>query len=474
MDTYKVKVDNNRRQEIFQVEKRYVELRPVSEGSYGFVAAAKDNVNQQPVAIKKIANFLRDLDDAKRIAREIKLLTHLGGQAGVIQILDVMTSPPNTTDFTDVYIVCPLMESDLERIITSDQPLTDAHAQYFMYQLLKSLKYIHSAGIIHRDLKPGNLLVNANCDLSVCDFGLARSSEGQQLTEYVVTRWYRAPELLLSCSNYTEAIDMWSAGCILAELLGRKPLFPGRNHVHQLELIVSVLGSPTESEIDLISGLGGKDALRSLGRRNAADLKALLGNPNPLAVDLVAKMLAFDPSKRCNVHQALDHPWLMGYRDVATEQVANSAFRCDLDSRDASELGRAGLQRVIFNDMIDLKASARMPIDIQQRVDEPTTERQGNRAPSDLDSGAAASCLSDEWSKQLQQPSTEVLSPMLADVSAAGLEEEHMPHGPQSVMLAALRGVSTQIENLATRTNRHLTELDMKVSEIQRALQQGT
>ena len=131
MDTYKVKVDNGRRQEIFHVEKRYVELRPVSEGSYGFVAAAKDTVHQRPVAIKKIANFLRDLDDAKRISREIKLLTHLGGRAGVIEILDVMTSPPNTTDFTDVYIVCPLMESDLERIITSDQPLTDAHAQYF-------------------------------------------------------------------------------------------------------------------------------------------------------------------------------------------------------------------------------------------------------------------------------------------------------------------------------------------------------
>jgi serine/threonine protein kinase len=437
MDTYKVKVDNGRRQEIFHVEKRYVELRPVSEGSYGFVAAAKDTVHQRPVAIKKIANFLRDLDDAKRISREIKLLTHLGGRAGVIEILDVMTSPPNTTDFTDVYIVCPLMESDLERIITSDQPLTDAHAQYFMYQLLKSLKYIHSAGIIHRDLKPGNLLVNANCDLSVCDFGLARSSEGHQLTEYVVTRWYRAPELLLSCSNYTEAIDMWSAGCILAELLGRKPIFPGRNHIHQLELIVSVLGSPTESDMDLISGLGGKDAIRSLGYRKSADIKVLLGNPNPLAVDLIAKMLAFDPSKRCNVHQALDHPWLMGYRDVSTEQVAQEAFHCELDSHDASEVGRAGLQRVIFNDMIDLKASAR--VSEQEKQQQRQRQRQRQRL--------------------LSAPSTD-----------EDMESIPVSGGTSEGLQEILHGIFGQIKDLSARTNRRLAELELQIEHIQRQL----
>jgi serine/threonine protein kinase len=114
--------------------------------------------------------------------------------------------------------------------------------QYFLYQLLRGLKYIHSANVLHRDLKPSNLLVNANCELKIADFGLARTtSDTNFMTEYVVTRWYRAPELLLNCSEYTEAIDVWSVGCIFMELLNRKPLFPGKDYVLQLVLITEVL-----------------------------------------------------------------------------------------------------------------------------------------------------------------------------------------------------------------------------------------
>jgi hypothetical protein len=114
--------------------------------------------------------------------------------------------------------------------------------QYFLYQLLRGLKYIHSANVLHRDLKPSNLLLNANCDLKICDFGLARTtSETDFMTEYVVTRWYRAPELLLNCSEYTAAIDVWSVGCIFMELLNREPLFPGRDYVQQLRLITEVI-----------------------------------------------------------------------------------------------------------------------------------------------------------------------------------------------------------------------------------------
>lgn len=113
--------------------------------------------------------------------------------------------------------------------------------QYFLYQILRGLKYIHSANVIHRDLKPSNLLLNANCDLKIIDFGLARpTAENELLTEYVVTRWYRAPELLLNSSDYTAAIDVWSVGCIFMELMNRKPLFPGKDHVHQMRLLTEV------------------------------------------------------------------------------------------------------------------------------------------------------------------------------------------------------------------------------------------
>jgi mitogen-activated protein kinase 7 len=127
------------------------------------------------------------------------------------------------------------MEADLHQIIRSGQPLTDAHFQYFVYQICRGLKYIHSANVLHRDLKPGNLLVNADCELKICDFGLARgyssSPEGNIgfMTEYVATRWYRAPEIMLSFQKYTKAIDMWSVGCIFAEMLGGRPLFKGRD-----------------------------------------------------------------------------------------------------------------------------------------------------------------------------------------------------------------------------------------------------
>lgn len=121
------------------------------------------------------------------------------------------------------------------------------YLQYFLYQLLRGLKYVHSANVLHRDLKPSNLLLNANCDLKIGDFGLARTtSETDFMTEYVVTRWYRAPELLLNCSEYTAAIDIWSVGCILGEIGTREPLFPGKDYVHQLRLITEVLlGFPT-------------------------------------------------------------------------------------------------------------------------------------------------------------------------------------------------------------------------------------
>ena len=120
------------------------------------------------------------------------------------------------------------MESDLSKIIQSGQKLGRDHIQYFMYQILLGLSYLHSCEIIHRDLKPGNILVNRNCDLKICDLGLARNISNE-LTDYVVTRWYRAPELILMYTEYTYTIDIWSLGCIFAELLNGKPLFPGKD-----------------------------------------------------------------------------------------------------------------------------------------------------------------------------------------------------------------------------------------------------
>lgn len=195
----------------FIIDQRYTKLKPIGDGSYGIVASAYDTVGQRMVAIKKIKNVFADLVDAKRILRELKLLRHFNNHENIISIFDIMTVPPDTLNFEDIYIVTNLMESDLERIIRSHQELTDQHFQYFLYQILRGLKYIHSGNVLHRDLKPSNLLVNSNCDLAVCDFGLARGfqSEGKDtLTEYVVTRWYRAPEVMFQPSSCLSIASM--------------------------------------------------------------------------------------------------------------------------------------------------------------------------------------------------------------------------------------------------------------------------
>jgi len=226
----------------FTVDERYTMIRSIGSGAYGVVISADDSLVERKVAIKMVPKAFSDEIDAKRILREIKLLRHLKHE-NIVQLLDMM--PPNVNyleDFRDVYLVADLMETDLHRIIYSKQKLSIDHVQYFIYQVLRGLNYIHSCNVLHRDLKPSNLLVNSNCDLKICDFGLARGlyapdddrKESMLLTEYVVTRWYRAPEIMLACHEYSYPIDVWSVGCIFAELLLRKPYFPGDDYIDQV------------------------------------------------------------------------------------------------------------------------------------------------------------------------------------------------------------------------------------------------
>ena len=171
--------------------------------------------------------------------------------------------------------------------------------QYFVYQTLRALKTMHSADIVHRDLKPANLLLNANCDLKVCDFGLARSTrstnpggkEAGLMTEYVATRWYRAPEIMLSFKMYTKAIEVWAVGCILAELLNGRPLFPGRDYGHQLDLILDVIGTPTLEEFYGITSRRSRDYIRALPIRKRRPFTALFPKASPEAIDFLQKTL---------------------------------------------------------------------------------------------------------------------------------------------------------------------------------------
>uniref|UniRef100_A0A2P2JGW4 Mitogen-activated protein kinase n=1 Tax=Rhizophora mucronata TaxID=61149 RepID=A0A2P2JGW4_RHIMU len=335
-------------QALFEIDTKYVPIKPIGRGAYGIVCSSVNRDTNEKVAIKKIHNAFENRIDALRTLRELKLLHHLQHE-NVIALKDVMM-PINRTSFKDVYLVYELMDTDLHQIIKSSQALTNDHCQYFLFQLLRGLKYLHSANILHRDLKPGNLLINANCDLKICDFGLARTSNGkdQFMTEYVVTRWYRAPELLLCCDNYGTSIDVWSVGCIFAELLGRKPIFPGTECLNQLKLIISILGSQKEEDLEFIDNPKAKKYIKSLPYSPGMPFLHLYPGAHPLAIDLLQRMLVFDPSRRITVTEALQHPYMSALYDPTCNPPAQFPIDLDIDE----DLGEEMIREMMWREML--------------------------------------------------------------------------------------------------------------------------
>ena len=244
----------------FRIPPRYKNLRFIGEGAYGIVVASDDMLHNEPVAIKKITSFEHQTF-VQRTLREIKILLAFDHE-NIIDIKNVIREDSGPS-MSEIYLVQDLMETDLYRLLRTQQLSAD-HICYFTYQMLRGLKYIHSANVIHRDLKPSNLLLNSNCDLKICDFGLARvcdPNHGHEgiLTEYVATRWYRAPEIMLNARHYTKAIDIWSIGCILCEMLTNQPLFPGNHYLEQLQLIFKVLGTPSPEDLSEIQNQRARD-----------------------------------------------------------------------------------------------------------------------------------------------------------------------------------------------------------------------
>ncbi|KAL7311034.1 mitogen activated protein kinase 2, variant 2 [Mucor circinelloides] len=340
----------------FIVDKKFQFIREMGQGAYGVVCAAKDCETNEQVAIKKVCRIFEKTILAKRALREVKLLKHFNGHENITSIIDM--DIVNLQDFNEIYLVQELMEADLHQIIRSGQPLTDAHFQYFVYQICRGLKYIHSANVLHRDLKPGNLLVNADCELKICDFGLARgyssSPEGNAgfMTEYVATRWYRAPEIMLSFQKYTKAIDMWSVGCIFAEMLGGRPLFKGRDYVDQLNQILGILGTPDEETLCRVGSERAQVYIRSLTRMPKIPFQNLYPRASPLAIDLLNKLLTFDPAKRITVEEALAHPYLSAYHDEDDEPSHTQSFDFSFEVVESME----DMRKMIAQEVMTFKA----------------------------------------------------------------------------------------------------------------------
>eukprot|EP00002_Diphylleia_rotans_P030438 TRINITY_DN6256_c0_g1_i1.p1 TRINITY_DN6256_c0_g1~~TRINITY_DN6256_c0_g1_i1.p1 ORF type:complete len:365 (-),score=75.54 TRINITY_DN6256_c0_g1_i1:447-1541(-) len=337
----------------FDVDRCYTPIKPLGQGAYGVVCSALDHASNEKVAIKKVGRlFDKNINDCKRILREIRLLREFRHEN--LMSIRTLLRPPSYEAFEDLYIVSELMDVDLQHIIKSPQPLSDEHIQYFVYQILRGLKYMHSASVIHRDLKPSNILVNGNCDLKICDFGNSRvadpeNAEGEELTEYITTRWFRAPECLIGCKEYTNEIDIWSVGCIFAELLARRPLFPGKEYIHQLHLIMDVVGTPKDDDLEHIATERAKKYIRSCPQRPKVPLSIIFPSANPQAIDLMEKMLVFNPNQRITVEQALEHPYLAHLHNVDEEPTSPVRFHFEFENM---ELTKEDIKTLIWREIM--------------------------------------------------------------------------------------------------------------------------
>eukprot|EP00742_Colponemidia_sp_Colp-10_P003251 GILJ01003461.1.p1 GENE.GILJ01003461.1~~GILJ01003461.1.p1 ORF type:complete len:447 (-),score=62.86 GILJ01003461.1:208-1548(-) len=415
----------------WEVGSRYRINRIVGSGSYGHVCEALDLTIQQKVAIKKVNRVFEDLVDCKRILREICILRRLS-HPNIIELKDIVR-PRSFESFDNLYVVLEYAQSDLKKLVKSPVHLEDIHIKTVLYNLLVGLKFLHSAGILHRDIKPANILVNEDCSVKICDFGLARSlintaadqaeleadpavpvvpsaplaprrsSLKRQLTGHVVTRWYRAPELILLLSDYTAAIDVWSVGCIFAELLGmikannnsyldRGPLFPGSScfplspdHHHgegtgysrassdQLNIIFEVLGTPSVDDMAFLTDPKARSYLKTFPPRAGKPFRTVFPGSCPAALDLLSRMLVFNPFLRTSVDDALAHPYLADVRNKAKETVAQ--YTISLDFEEEGEMGEYRLRELFKREILSFHPEVEME-DVSRR--RPSIEHQGS------------------------------------------------------------------------------------------------
>lgn len=394
----------------FKLPARYEVRQVIGTGSYGSVCEAFDQETGDLVAVKRVGHLFNDLVDCKRILREISILSKLKHEC-IVQLYDI-PPPTSPSSFQDMYMIMEICDSDMKKLCRTNVTLSELHVNTLLYNLLVGLKYLHSAGIYHRDLKPANCLVNQNCSVKICDFGLSRAvgdsrrddpsflplersgtggKDGgrlkRNLTGHVVTRWYRAPELILLQDNYTEAIDMWSVGCIYAELLGmlngskfedRGPLFPGsscfplsphkehkndykyhtRGNHDQLSMIFCLLGTPTEEEIvNLNFNSDARRYIRCFAKRTGERIRSRFTLGSSHSVDMLERMLRFNPAQRIDVEEALEHRLFQqdagrgtsAIRDKSREICASKTVTLDFEQE--PELDEDTLRKYFCNEI---------------------------------------------------------------------------------------------------------------------------
>lgn len=284
------------------VLKKYEIVKRVGKGAYGIVWKVKNKKTGEDAALKKIFSAFQNETDAQRTYREVMFLTQFN-HPNVIRLQNVIKA----SNEVDIYLVFDYMESDLHKVIQAGI-LQEPHKQYILYQLLRALKYLHTGNLLHRDLKPSNCLLDSACELKLCDFGLARTLEqvseeaaNPVYTDYVATRWYRPPELLLGSPKYDKPVDMWAVGCILGEMQGGKPMFPGSSVTSQIDLVLQITGKPSEKALQSLNAPYAAAILEQLPQPKKHSLRDLYPQASDECIDLLSKLLVFNPNKRLTV-----------------------------------------------------------------------------------------------------------------------------------------------------------------------------
>ncbi|GFU00386.1 mitogen-activated protein kinase 15 [Nephila pilipes] len=298
------------------VAERYEISKRLGKGAYGIVWKATDKSNKKIVAVKKIYDAFRNRTDAQRTFREIWYLQEFHSHSNIITLLEVVKAKNDK----DIYLIFDFMETDLHQMIKKGTLKEDWKHGFIIFQLLSALSYIHSANVIHRDIKPSNILMNHRCELKLADFGLARSlaqteeyASDPTLTEYVATRWYRAPEILLGSKRYTKGVDIWSVGCIMGEVISGKPLFPGTSTLNQVERIMAALPHPLQADIDSLCTGYAAFVLGRAANKPKRLLRNVLVNGSSDAHDLLTKLLTLNPNHRITAKDGLQHPYISRY-----------------------------------------------------------------------------------------------------------------------------------------------------------------
>ncbi|KFW83212.1 Mitogen-activated protein kinase 12, partial [Manacus vitellinus] len=323
--------------------------------------SAVDGRSGTKVAIKKLYRPFQSELFAKRAYRELRLLKHMKHE-NVIGILDVFTPDVTLEKFNDFYDFSFVIGSLVTNLCPSKCSLKDhisgvvclvaerKQERELYCACCKIKKKSHPFEIWLQDLKPGNLAVNEDCELKILDFGLARHTDSE-MTGYVVTRWYRAPEVILNWMHYTQTVDIWSVGCIMAEMITGRPLFKGNDHLDQLTEIMKITGTPTQDFVQKLHSQDAKNYIKSLPKVQKKDFASILKYANPLAVNLLEKMLVLDAEKRITAAEALMHPYFEPIHDPEEEIEAEKYD----DTFDNMDLPLDEWKRITHKEILNFK-----------------------------------------------------------------------------------------------------------------------